>query len=350
MIVRSNFGKTADGEAVALYTLTNSKGAVAKITTYGGIVTELHVPDRAGKKGDVVLGFSTLDGYLKGHPYFGCIAGRVANRIARGKFTLDGKTYTLAVNNAPNHLHGGLKGFDKKVWKAVQLRRSGGPAIQLSLVSPDGDEGYPGALSVKVVYQLTDENTLRVEYTATTSKPTLVNLTNHSYFNLAGKGTVLDHELVLNCAKYTPVDETSIPTGELAPVAGTDFDFQKAHKIGERSESIGTAPTTGYDHNYVVDGGGKPGKLVKCATVHEAGSGRVLEIFTDQPGVQLYTGNFLDGSVVGKGGWKYIKHSALCLETQHFPDSINQKGFPTTVLRPGQVYKTVTEHRFSVRK
>jgi aldose 1-epimerase len=349
MITRTSFGKTADGQVVALYTLTNAKGAVARITTYGGIVTELHVPDKNGKKGDVVLGFSNLDGYLKGHPYFGCITGRVANRIAKGKFTLDGKSYQVATNNAPNHLHGGVKGFDKRVWKAVQLRRAGGPTLQMSYVSPDGEEGYPGTLSVKVIYQLKDDNTLRIEYSATVSgKATILNLTNHSYFNLAGKGTILDHDLTLNCSKYTPVDETAIPTGELAPVAGTDFDFLKAHKIGERSENVGSDPT-GYDHNYVVDGGGK-GKLVKCATVYDSSSGRVLEIFTDQPGVQLYTGNFLDGTLVGKGGWKYVKHSALCLETQHFPDAINQKNFPSTVLRPGQTYKTVTEHRFSVRK
>lgn len=349
MIVRSNFGKTPEGQSVALYTLTNAKGAVAKITTYGGIVTELHVPDKTGKKGDVVLGFSTLEGYLKGHPYFGAIVGRVGNRIAKGKFTLEGKSYKVATNNGPNHLHGGVKGFDKRVWKAVQLRRTGGPTLQLTYVSPDGEEGYPGTLTSKVVYQLKDDNTLRIEYTATvTGKSTILNLTNHSYFNLAGKGTILDHDLTLSCSRYTPVDDTLIPTGELAPVAGTDFDFMKPHKIGERSEKVGSNPT-GYDHNFVIDGGGK-GKLVKAATVHSAASGRVMEIYTDQPGVQFYTGNFLDGTLTGKGGWKYVKHSALCLETQHFPDSINHKNFPTTVLRPGQTYKTVTEHRFSVRK
>ena len=348
MISRSNFGKTADGQAVALYTLTNAKGAVAKITTFGGIVTELHVADKSGQKGDVVLGFSTLDGYLKGHPYFGVIAGRVANRIAKGKFTLDGKTYTLAVNNKPNHLHGGDKGFDKKVWKATVVRRKDGPALQLTYTSPDGEEGYPGALTSKVTYILTDENVLRIEYVATTTKATPINLTNHSYFNLAGKGLILDHELTMNCARYTPVDDTSIPTGELAPVAGSAMDFIQPHKLGERLESVGKDPT-GYDHNYVVDGGGKK-KLVKCASVFEATSGRTMDVYTDQPGVQLYTGNFLDGTVVGKGGWKYVKNSALCLETQHYPDSINQKNFPSVVLRPGQNYKTATEYRFGARK
>ena len=348
MISRSNFGKTADGQAVALYTLTNARGAVAKITTFGGIVTELHVPDRNGKKGDVVLGFSTLDGYLKAHPYFGAITGRVANRIAKGKFKLDGKTYTLATNNKPNHLHGGDKGFDKRVWKAQIVRRKDGPALQLSYTSPDGEEGYPGALTSKVTYILTDQNVLRIEYAATTTKATPINLTNHSYFNLAGKGLILDHELTLNCSRYTPVDDTAIPTGELAPVAGTDMDFTTPHKIGERLESVGKDPT-GYDHNYVIDGGGKK-KLVKAASVYESTSGRTMEIYTDQPGVQLYTGNFLDGTIVGKGGWKYVKNSALCLETQHYPDSINQKNFPSVVLRPGQTYKTVTEHRFGVRK
>lgn len=346
-VVKSDFGKTADGTPVELYTLTNSKGSVAKITTYGGIVTSVVVPDKSGKTGDVVLGFDTLDGYLKGHPYFGAITGRVANRIAKGKFTLDGKEYPLAVNNGPNTLHGGIKGFDKQVWKATVRKSSAGPSVAMSRVSPDGEEGFPGNLDVTVVYTLTNTDILRIEYTATTDKMTPVNLTNHSYFNLAGGGEVGGHELTLAAKNYTPVDSTLIPTGKIAPVAGTPLDFTTPSLIGSRLSQVGDNPK-GYDHNFVLDS--KGGKLAFAARVYEPTSGRVMEMYTTEPGVQVYTGNFLDGSLTGKGGQVYKQHSALCLEAQHFPDSPNQGKFPSIILKPGQTYKQTTEYRFSVKK
>ncbi len=345
-VTKTPWGKTSEGVPVDLYTLTNARGMTAKIMTYGAILTELHAPDRTGKMGDVVLGFSTLNGYLKGHPFFGATVGRYANRIARGKFTLDGKAYTLAANNAPNHLHGGTKGFDKKVWKAAPVKRSDGPAIRFTLTSPDGEEGYPGTLQVAVVYTLTNKNALRIDYSATTDKGTPVNLTNHSYFNLAGKGDVGNHVATLDAARYTPVDETSIPTGQIAPVAGTPFDFSRPHRLGERIEKIGNTPS-GYDHNYVKNGGGK---FARAATVYEPTTGRVLTMYTSEPGFQLYTGNFLDGTLTGKNGVVYKKHTAFCLEAQHYPDSPNRPHFPTAILRPGQTYRQRTEYVFSTRK
>jgi aldose 1-epimerase len=345
-VKKMDFGKTADGTAVDLFVLTNKNGMVAKIMTYGALVTELHVPDKNGKLGDVVLGFDNLQQYLKGHPSFGCVVGRVANRVAKGRFTLDGKEYKLAVNNGPNSLHGGIKGFDKYVWN-VEDTGEGGVAVQFSHTSPDGDEGYPGKLLCSVRYTLTDQNELRIDYWAKTDKPTPVNLTNHSYFNLACAGTVLDHELMLNADNYTPADETLIPTGEIKPVAGTFLDFTKPTKIGARIKEIKATPQ-GYDHNYVINGGGK--ELTFTARVHEPTTGRVLEMLTTEPGVQLYTGNFLDGKLVGKGGTVYKQHTGFCLEAQHFPDSVNQPKFPSTILRPGETYRQTTVYRFGVKK
>ncbi len=346
-VKRTSFGKTPDGRQVYLYTLTNRNGLVAKITTYGATLTEMHVPDRNGRLGDIVLGFPTLSGYLKGHPYFGSTVGRVANRIAKGKFTLDGKEYTLATNNGPNHLHGGAVGFDKKVWQANPVASRLGPSVRFTYTSKDGEEGYPGNLKVAVTYTLTSDNALRIDYTATTDKATPVNLTNHTYFNLgAGKGDVLKYVATFAAKRYTPVDDTLIPTGEIAPVAGTPFDFTKPTSIGARFAQVGGDPT-GYDHNYVRDLGGTFGA---AATVFDPATGRVLEMRTDEPGFQFYTGNFLDGTLTGKRGVVYKQHTGFCLEAQHFPDSINQPKFPSVVLRPGQTYRQRTEYVFRTRK
>jgi len=347
-IAKADWGKTADGQAVELYTLTNDKGNSVKVTTYGGIVTQINVPDRSGKAADVVLGFDSLDKYTDGHPYFGAITGRVANRIAGGKFSLDGTEYTLAVNNGPNSLHGGKVGFDKRVWKADTKAVSDGQQIALHYVSKDGEEGYPGNLDTTVTYTWTNDNELKIDYKATTDKPTIVNLTNHSYFNLGGEGsgTVLDHVLTLNAEKYTPVNADMIPTGEVAPVAGTPLDFTKPTPIGERIAQL--SETKGYDHNFVVDG--KAGTLRPAAKVKDPASGRVMEVLTTEPGVQLYTGNFLDGKEVGIAGKPYVKHGAFCLETQHYPDAVNQKSFPSVVLRPGETYKSTTVYKFSAAK
>ncbi|MCI0537609.1 MAG: galactose mutarotase [Verrucomicrobiales bacterium] len=345
-IQKTPFGKMPDGIAVDLYTLRNSQGTLVKVTTYGAIITEIHTPDRTGKPANIALGFDNLDQYLKGHPYFGAIAGRVANRIAKGKFALDGKEYTLAVNNGPNHLHGGLKGFDKKLWKAEPVQATDGAALKLTCTSPDGEEGYPGHLTVTVVYTLTDKNELKMEYTATTDKATPINLTNHTYFNLAGSGDVLDHELTLNCDRYTPTDETLIPTGETATVKGSGLDFTQPKRIGKDIQQYYPF-AKGYDHNFVINGGGKT--LTLAARVREPKSGRVMECHTDQPGIQLYTGNHLDGTLNGIGQETYRQHSGFCLETQHYPDSINKANFPSVVLRPGQTYKTTTIYTFSAK-
>jgi aldose 1-epimerase len=341
------FGHLPDGTPVVLYVMTNSKGMVAKVIEYGAILTELWVPDRQGQLANVVLGFDNLEQYLKGHPFFGATTGRVANRIANGKFTLDGKEYTLARNNGPNHLHGGLKGFDKKLWKSRPLGASSDRiAVEFTYTSPDGEEGYPGTLTVTVVYTLTADKELRIEYTGMTDKPTIVNLTNHSYFNLAGADSILDHVLMLNADHYTPADAGLIPTGEIAPVQGTPVDFTQPWPIGARIREV-MAFAKGYDHNFVLNGGG--GKLALCARVEDPTSGRVMEVWTTEPGVQLYTGNHLDGKITGVGGVAYEQHSGFCLETQHFPDSINKPNFPSVVLRPGQTFKSTTQFKFSAK-
>ncbi len=345
-VERSAFGKLPDGTPIDLYTLKNKHGLVAKVITYGAILTEFDTPDRNGQMGDIVLGFDNLDQYLAGHPYFGATIGRVANRIAKGKFTLDGQTYTLATNNGPNHLHGGLKGFDKVVWKAITTKTEHSVGVVLTYVSKDGEEGYPGTLSVTVSYTLTDENELRLDYAATTDKATPVNLTNHSYWNLAGDGDILGHILTLNADRYTPVDDTLIPTGELAPVKGTIMDFTKPMAIGSRIRQLTNDPQ-GYDHNYCLNGGG--GKLAFAARVEEPKTGRIMEIYTTEPGIQFYTGNFLDGTLKGKRGVVYQKHAAFCLETDHYPDSLNHPNFPSIVLRPGQTYRQTTIHRFTAK-
>ncbi len=352
MITKDAFGKTQDGTVVDLYTLTNANGMKVKITTYGGIVTAIEVPDKNGKMDDVVLGFDNLDEYLKGHPSFGTIPGRYANRIAKARFTLGGKEYKLFANNGENSLHGGKKGFDKYVWKAREVAAKDGVALEVAHTSPDGDEGYPGTLTATVVYTLTNANELRIDYSATSDKDTVVNLTNHSYFNLkgAGNGDILDHELMLNADRFTPVNAGLIPTGELRSVTGTPLDFTKPAKIGARIESdydqmkIGR----GYDHNFVVNGRAGSRRLAGRAT--EATSGRVLEVWTTEPGVQLYTGNFLDGSKVGKGGKAYKQRYGFCLETQHFPDSPNQPSFPSAVLKKGGRYQTTTVFKFLTQK
>jgi aldose 1-epimerase len=346
-VEQSTFGKLPDGTQVALFTLTNSRGTVVKIMEYGAIITEIWTKDRHGKLDDITLGFKTLDEYLAGHPYFGCATGRVANRIAKGKFTLNGQTYTLATNNAPNHLHGGDKGLDKRHWKG-EIVPGADPAVKFSYTSPDGEEGYPGTLTSTVTYTLPKNNDLVMDYTAVTDKPTPVNLTNHAYFNLAGegRGDILSHELTVHAARYTPTDDTYIPTGELAPVAGTPVDFTRPTRIGDRINLISADPK-GYDLNYVLDSGGK--KFDLAARVYERRTGRFLEVWTDEPGLQFYTGNYLDGTLTGKSGVPYVKHGAFCLEAQHFPDSVNQPKFPSTILNPGGKYTQKTIYRFGAK-
>jgi len=351
-IEKKLFGKTPEGMPVDLYTLTNANGMQVKITNYGGIITNIFVPDKNGLLGDVVLGYDNLDDYIKNNPYFGCIVGRYANRIAKGQFTIDSKTYTLAKNNGPNHLHGGIKGFDKVVWEAREIKGEDFVGLALKYLSRDGEEGYPGNLSVKVTYKLTNDNELRIDYQATTDKKTIVNLTNHSYFNLrdAGASSILDHVLMINADKFTPVDETLIPTGELRSVEGTPFDFRQPHQIGERinadDEQIKFGG--GYDHNFVLNG--QTGELRLAAKVFEPKTGRVLEVFTTEPGVQFYSGNFLDGTITGKYGTVYKHRHGFCLETQHYPDSPNHPDFPSVVLNPGEKYQTSTIFKFSVKK
>ena len=342
---KMDFGKTADGVPVELYVLKNGKMTV-KVMTYGAIVTEIDVPDRDGKVEDVVLGFDSIEGYLGKHPYFGAATGRVANRIAKGEFTLDGTTYKLAVNNPPNTLHGGVKGFDRVVWKPEDKSGPGGPSVKFTYLSPDGEEGFPGNLAVSVTYTVTPANELKIDYVATTDKATPVNLTNHTYFNLAGpaSGPILGHELMLAADSYTPVDATGIPTGEIKAVKGTPLDFTEPMALGARMDEIKGDPG-GYDHNYVLRAAGKLSEV--AARVREPRSGRVLEMFTTEPGVQLYTSNFLDGSLTGRGGVVYKKRQAFCLEAQHYPDSIHHSKFPSTILRPGDRYVQTTIYRFS---
>ena len=351
-VTREPFG-TVEGEDVELFTLTNASGVVVRITSYGGIVQSIEVPDASGGMGNVVLGFDDVDGYVAMSPYFGCIAGRYANRIAGGRFTLDGEEYQLAINNDPNHLHGGARGFDKYVWSA-DVATGGVPGLRLTRTSPDGEESYPGTLEVAVTYTLTEADELRIDYEATTDAPTILNLTNHSYFNLAGEGSgdVFQHQLQLSCPRFTPVDPTSIPTGELADVAGTPFDFLEPHPIGERIDDASSEQIAfgrGYDHNWVIDrGGAAEGELALCAVVTEPTSGRRMVVRTDQPGVQFYSGNLLDGSAVGTSGQAYRRGHGFCLETQHFPDSPNRPDFPSTELRPGETFRSTTVYAFSL--
>ena len=318
-----------DGLPVRQFTLTN--GALTlKAMSYGAVVTELHVPDRQGRAGDVVLGYRNLAAYVAGTAYFGCVAGRCANRIARGRFAIDGRPFQLAINNGPHHLHGGVRGFDRRVWDA----EADGRRVRFTRTSPDGEEGYPGTVRASVEYALTDADEFRVEMTATTDAPTLVNLAHHTYWNLAGRGTILDHRLTIEADAYVPVDGTLIPTGELAPVAGTPFDFRRPKRVGDDLAKV----PGGYDHNFALRG---------VARLEDPASGRVLEIRTSEPGIQFYTGNFLDGTATGKDGAPIVKHAGLCLETQKFPDAVNRPDWASPILRPGETYRHVMVHRFS---
>lgn len=350
MPTSASFGKATDGTEVQLFTLTNAAGLQATISTYGGTLTSLLVPDKDGKLSDVILGFDNVGGYLspefrKSNPYFGALIGRYGNRIAKGKFTIDGNAYQVGVNNNGNSLHGGNVGFNQKIWTAKPGTSADGQTLTLTYLSKDGEEGYPGNLTVTVVYTLTAANALKIDYTATTDKATPVNLTNHAYFNLAlGQSKdVLAHQVTIPADRYTVVDDKLIPTGELKPVKGTPFDFTTPHAIGERIAQV----PGGYDHNWVLN---QATGQHSAATVYEPTTGRTMEVTTDEPGVQFYTGNFLDGSLKGKGGVVYGKHAGFCLETQHFPDSPNQPKFPSTILKPGQTYHTTTSYTFGVRK
>ena len=346
--------KMEDFDKINLYTLKNSSGTTIKVTNYGAIIASIVVADRNGNMGDIALGYNCVEDYMNAvdKPYLGSIVGRYGNRIADGKFILDGETYKLARNNYPNHLHGGVIGFDKVVWDANPILGEGFTGIELTYLSKDGEEGYPGNLDVKVTYKLTDDNELVIEYLATTDKATPVNLTNHTYFNLAGEGsgTILDHELMINADNFTPIDETLIPTGKIVSVKGTPFDFTSPKAIGKDIgvENKQLKYGLGYDHNFVLNKDDK--KMSLAATVYEPSSGRFMEVLTEEPGVQFYCGNFLDGRLKGKSGKTYVHRGGLCLETQHYPDSPNKPDFPSTILRPGETYKTKTVFRFSVKK
>jgi aldose 1-epimerase len=351
IIHKASFGKMPDGTPVEIYTLRNSHGMEARILTYGGIVQSLELPDKNGKFADVVLGFDKLDSYRTNSPYFGALIGRYGNRIAKGQFTLDGQNYTLATNNGPNSLHGGLKGFDKVVWTARPVDSFYGPGLELTYLSKDGEEGYPGNLKVTAVYVVTEKNELLLQYTATTDKDTVVNLTHHSYFNLAGQGktNILDHVVFINADNTTPVDSTLIPTGEIKPVAGTPFDFRTPTAIGARinDPDVVLQYGPGYDHNWVLNK--VFGEETLAARVWEPTSGRVMEVFSTEPGLQFYAGNFLDGTIKGKGGVVYQRRSAFCMEPQHFPDSPNHLNFPSVELKPGQIYRNTIIYKFSVK-
>jgi len=349
---RESFGKTEDGRAVDIYTLTNQTGMEVRITNFGGIVVSLKAPDRNGKFDDVVLGYNSIDGYLTNKAYFGALIGRYGNRIAHGQFKLDGKTYNLPKNDGDNTLHGGKVGFNKQLWTAKDVSGSRGQALELTYTSKDGEEGFPGTLTAKVVYTLTDQNELHIDYSATTDKDTIVNLTNHSYFNLAGQGNgdILGHQLMINADRFTPVDQTLIPAGELKAVKDTPLDFTKATAIGARinNDDQQLKFGKGYDHNWVLNGGIASAPRL-AAEAYDSTSGRVLRVLTTEPGVQFYSGNFLDGTITGKGGKVYNLRNGFCLETQHFPDSPNHSNFPSTELKPGQMYHTTTIFKFSSR-
>ncbi|PYO86598.1 MAG: galactose-1-epimerase [Gemmatimonadetes bacterium] len=352
-VSRAPFGELADGRRVELFTLTNAHGIEVRAMTYGAIITSIQTPDRSGKRADIVLGFDSLGGYVAGSPYFGAVVGRYANRIARGQFTLDGATYHLARNNGPNSLHGGERGFDKVVWSGTPFQSDSTAGVTLRYESPDGEEGYPGAVSVQVTYTLTDADDLIIEYEASTTKATPINLSQHTYWNLHGAGDILAHVLTLKASAFTPVDSTLIPTGQVAPVAGTPFDFRTAIAIGARIDAANEQLRfgRGYDHNWVIDQGSRgpgAGALAPAARLEDPLSGRTLDISTTEPGVQFYSGNFLDGTLRGKGGRTYAHRAGLCLETQHFPDSPNHANFPSTILRPGQRYHSRTVIAFRV--
>lgn len=342
-ITKSAFGNI-DGKEIYLYELNNPGKMIIRITNFGGIVTSVIVPDRDGKMEDVVLGFDSLQAYLKGHPYFGCITGRYANRIAGGKFSIDGKEYQLAQNAGGNSLHGGIRGFDKVVWDSKEYRNGEEAGVELTYLSPDGEEGYPGNLKVKVIYSMLPDQGLKVDYYAETDKPTPINLTHHGYFNLKGEGNgdIMDHLLMIDADKFTVVNEQLMPTGELRDVTGTPFDFRQPKPVGRDFSQV----EGGYDHNFVLN---NPGNLRKVGRLSEPAAGRWMDIYTTEPGMQFYAGNFLDGTLIGKSGKAYQQHFALCLETQHFPDSPNQPSFPNVILRPGQKYRHTTVYKFGVQ-
>jgi aldose 1-epimerase len=353
MLIKEHYGTTVGGSAVTQYTLSNGAGLEVKIITLGGTITSVRLPDRSGSVTNVVLGCADLKGYETQSPYLGCITGRYANRIAHGSFTLDGQTHQLAVNNGPAHLHGGLRGFDKVVWEVTrELSDSDGEGIELHYLSSDGEENFPGALDTFVTYRLTGQDELRIDYRATSDKPTVVNLTNHTYWNLRGEGSgpIYDHLLQINAGRYTPVDAALIPTGELAPVEGTPFDFRTSKAIGQeiRAGDAQLALGKGYDHNWVLSAEAGADGLAQAAALHDLQSGRRLEVWTSEPGIQFYSGNGLDGSIYGTSGRAYRQGEGVALETQHFPDSPNQPHFPSTVLRPGETYATTTVFRFGV--
>lgn len=349
MVETESFGKTKEDAEVTLFTVTNKNGLVLKMIDYGATVVSVETPDKDGKSENITLGFDKVDGYLERHPYFGSTVGRYGNRIAKGKFKIGDEEYTLAVNNGENHLHGGVKGFDTVMWKGEQVETADGAGVKFTYTSADGEEGYPGQLDVTVTYLLTNNDELRIDYWAKTDKPTVVNLTNHNYWNLGGQGSgqILGHELMLNCDKYLPIDATSIPTGEVADVAETPFDFREPHAIGDQINKLKQDPhtTKGYDHCYVING--EAGTLRLAAQVTDPASGRTMEIHTTEPAIQFYSGNFLDGSEAGNN---FNQHDAFCLETQHYPDSPNQPEFPSTLLEPGETYKSTAVHKFGVAK
>lgn len=351
MITKEKFGVTPSGETVYIYTLVNPLNTKARIIDYGAAVQSLFVADRNKKFADVVLGFDSLEQYLKPNPFFGAIVGRYGNRLNKARFTLDGKTYQLTANEGQNQLHGGTLGFDKRVWQSKEENSNAGPAVKFTYHSADMEEGYPGNLDISVTYTLTEENELRIDYNAVTDKPTIVNPTHHSYFNLTGsfEDTILNEELMINAEKFTPINNESIPLGELADVANTPMDFRKPTAVGKRinAEDIQLINAKGYDHNFVLNN--YNGSVRQAATLYDSDSGRFMEVLTDQPGVQFYSGNFLDGSLIGKENIACKQRTALCLETQHFPDSPNHADYPSTVLRPGEVYTQTTIYKFSVK-